>query len=341
MQNMGLIWLMIVFVAMVVGVCIVLSCLQKRRSILSLKRKGAIVRKRPFKEIIKQKLNASTIIFSIVFLFLFIYAVMLCFPLVWGLIASLKTGGKDGDWTVGLFALPVNWNVANYWKAFESLKVTEGGVTTTFVEMLFNSVWFSVGSAWISMEFTAAFSYVLNKYKFAGRGFLYGLALFMVSVPIGASMMSTYRLIHGLGLSDSPLILVTAMNVYGMNLILTYSYWTNISWTYAEAAQIDGAGFYYTYFKIMRPQVMPMMLTLAILAFISKWNDYMNPMLYLEKMPTLATGLYRYRLNLERGMGEYPRLFAGMIIGMTPVMIVFAIFSDRLLGKVSMGGIKG
>ena len=131
------------------------------------------------------------------------------------------------------------------------------------------------------MEFTAAFAYVLNKYTFRGRGFLYGIALFMVSVPIGASMVSTYRLIYALNLDNSMLILVTAANVYGMNLILTYAYWANISWTYAEAAQMDGAGFYYTYFKIMRPQVLPLMFTLGLLAFITKWNDYMSPLLYL------------------------------------------------------------
>ena len=90
----------------------------------------------------------------------------------------------------------------------------------------------------------------------------------------------------------------------------------------------------------MRPQVLPLMFTLGLLAFITKWNDYMSPLLYLPDMPTLATGLYRFRSIAERKF-DYPSLYAGMFICLLPILIIFAIFSERLLGKVSMGGIKG
>lgn len=333
---MDFVWLMVALVACVFVISVIIKVLTKIRMAKSLVARGVEVTKSFWKINLKNKFSFSSIIFAIVFIFFLIYAVMLLFPVVWGLLSSLKSGGINGEYFHNMFGLPQDWKFSNYAEAFET--ISDSGIS--FVGMFWNSTWFALGSAWISMEFTAVYAYVLNKYKFRGRSFLYGIALFMVSVPIGASMISTYRLIYGLNLDNSMLILVTAANVYGMNLILTYAYWTNISWTYAEAAQMDGAGFYYTYFKIMRPQVMPLMLTLGLLCFITKWNDYMSPLLYLPDMPTLATGLYRFRSIAERKF-DYPSLYAGMFICLLPILIIFAIFSERLLGKVSMGGIKG
>ncbi len=333
---MDFVWLMVALVAVVFVIALAAKLLAKIRMARALAARGVRVTKSFWKIGLKNKLKFSSLIFAIVFLFFLVYAVMLLFPVVWGLLSSLKSGGIRGEYFHNMFGLPQDWMFSNYVQAFET--ISDSGIS--FVGMFWNSTWFALGSAWISMEFTAVFAYVLNKYRFRGRSFLYGIALFMVSVPIGASMVSTYRLIYGLNLDNSMLILVTAANVYGMNLILTYAYWTNISWTYAEAAQMDGAGFYYTYFKIMRPQVLPLMLTLGLLCFITKWNDYMSPLLYLPDMPTLATGLYRFRSIAERKF-DYPSLYAGMFICLLPILIIFAIFSERLLGKVSMGGIKG
>lgn len=333
---MDFVWLIIAVVLIIIAISLLNTLLTQKRIAKTLAKQGIRITKTPWKVKVKSRFVPSTIIFAFAFLFFLIYAIMLLFPVVWGFISSLKSGGIHGEYFHNMFGLPADWKFRNYIDAFDA--ISDSGIS--FLGMFWNSTWFALGSAWISMEFTAIFAYVLNKYKFRGRSFLYGIALFMISVPIGASLVSTYRLIYDLGLDNSMLILITAANVYGMNLIMVYSYWTNISWTYAEAAQIDGAGFYYTYFKIMRPQVMPMMLTLGILSFIAKWNDYLSPLMYLPDKPTLATGLYRYRSIAERQF-DYPRLYAGMMICCAPILIIFAVFSDRLLGKVSMGGIKG
>ena len=116
-----------------------------------------------------------------------------------------------------------------------------------------------------------------------------------------------------------------------MNLMLFHSYYSNISNSYKEAAQIDGANFYQTYFRIMRPQV---------LQFIARWNDYMSPLLYLPKMPTLATGLYRYQSRVEKN-GNYPVLFAGLFISIIPILLIFLKFSDKMMANINAGGLKG
>lgn len=280
-----------------------------------------------------KKRPGEIVLFAIVFLIFVIYAIMLFYPLIWGLLSSFKS---VKDYNNSPFSFPSVWHFENYIEAIKT--ISDDGMS--FTQMLWNSVWFAVGSAIIHMEFTSAYAYVLNKYNFRGRKFLYGLCLFMMAVPIGASFVSTYRLMHNLHLTNSYLILLTSINVYGMKLILCYSYYNNISNAYVEAAQIDGANFYTIYFKAMRPQATPILLTLMVLEFIEKWNDYMGPLLYLSKMPTLATGLYRYQSIVEWS-GNYPVLFAGIFICTLPLFIIFIFFSNKLMDNISVGGLKG
>ena len=266
------------------------------------------------------------ILFAFVFVFFCIYAFMLIYPVVWGFTSSFKS---IDDYFDNRFGWPTEWNFINYSDALK--KIQDGGMS--FLEMTWNS-------AWINMEFISAYAYVLNKYKFKGRNLLFGLCLFIMSVPIGASFVSTYRLMYDLQLANSYAILLTSTSVYGMNLMLFHSYYSNISNSYMEAAKIDGANFYQIYFKIMRQQASPLALTLGLLLFINKWNDYMSPLLYLPKMPTLATGLYRYQTIVERN-GNYPVLFAGLFMCLLPILIVFTIFSDKMMTSINIGGIKG
>ena len=289
-----------------------------------------------WKKVQKEKVKRTLpekILFALVFIFFCVYAFALIYPVVWGFTSSFKTIDEYFD---NRFDLPVNWIVQNYPDALK--KISNGGMS--FAEMTWNSVWFALGSAWINMEFISAYAYVLNKYRFRGRNFLFGLCLFMMSVPIGASFVSTYRLYHTLHLANSYLILLTATNVYGMNLMLYHSYYSNISNSYMEAAKIDGANFYQIYFKIMRVQASPLALTLGLLLFIGKWNDYMSPLLYLSEMPTLATGLYRYQTIVERN-GNYPVLFAGLFMCLLPILVIFSIFSDKMMNSLNIGGLKG
>ena len=129
--------------------------------------------------------NAEKVLFAFVFLLFCIYAFMLIYPVVWGFTSSFKT---IDDYFENRFGLPTEWNLKNYPNALEI--ISNGGMS--FLQMAWNSIWFALGSAWINMEFISAYAYVLNKYKFKGRNFLYGLCLFMMSVPVGASFVSCF-----------------------------------------------------------------------------------------------------------------------------------------------------
>lgn len=281
----------------------------------------------------KKKIPGDKVLIWFLFALFMIYSISLIYPLIWGVISSFKA---RLEYRRDPFGLPAKWLFSNYTAAFE--KISDGGFT--FLEMFWNSIWFSVGSCAISVFFTTAYAYVLNKYSFRGRNFLYNLCIFMIAVPISASFVSTYRLYYKTGMANSYTILFSATGVYGMGLIIQYSFWNNVSWSYAEAAQMDGANFYQIFFHAMMPQAMPIMLTQFLMSFIGKWNDYMSPLLYLPKMPTIAVGLFRYRTIVERS-GNYPILFAGLVVCMIPILILFALFQDKMMANMTIGGLKG
>ena len=285
---------------------------------------------------------SGKIIYTVVFIFFLAYAASLIYPLVWGLISSIKTANAYyadnfvDYWRANSNDLSKVFNFGNYARAFK--EISDGDLS--FLGMFWNSLWYAVGSPLIYVESLTILTYVMNKYKFRGREFLFKFALFQVAVPIGPTFIANYRLLWDLGLANSYLILITSISGFNMNFLLMHSFIGGISWSYAEAAQIDGAGPYTVYFKVMRKMAAPMMITMFLMQFIGKWNDYMTPLLYLPDMLTLSTGLFKYRSIVERS-GNYPVLFAGLMIMTTPIMILYAIFNKKLMGSFSVGGLKG
>jgi ABC transporter, permease protein len=273
------------------------------------------------------------IIFSVVFVVFLVYAFTLIYPFVWGFFSSLKS---PREYRNSPDFLPHDWLWENYLTAFNELKVGDSNL----LSMVWNSVWFSVGSMVISLFFTALTAYILSQYDFKGKRLLKIVNMLVVFLPVYGAFASTYRFYYETGMVDSYLILLSATGGFSFNTMLLTGYFSSISKTYAEAAQVDGAGHFKTYYKVMLPQATPMLLALFLLGFIAKWNDYMTPILYLENMPTLATGLYRYQETAMR-KDLYPTLYAGLFISLVPVMALFAVFSKPMMTNVSVGGIKG
>ncbi|MDE6402162.1 MAG: ABC transporter permease subunit, partial [Clostridiales bacterium] len=119
-----------------------------------------------------------------------------------------------------------------------------------------------------------------------------------------------------------------------------YSFFKTLSWTYAEAGFIDGASHAKVFFRIMLPQALPVIGSLFMVQVVQLWNDYMEPNLFLQSYPTLSSGLYIFQLEMTRGI-NYPVLFAGLIISVIPVIILFVCFQNTMMESMSVGGIKG
>lgn len=285
-----------------------------------------------------EKLNAKYIISKIIrytiILILFVYAVSLFMPLLWALNSSLKDQVEYS--TYNLNGLPENWLFENYGNAFTALKIGNNN----FFSMIINSVWYSIGGALIGIIVSSMVAYVVAKYEFPGRNFIYTLAIVTMMIPIVGSQASQYRVYSALRIVNSPMILISFAGGFGFNFLVLYAYFRNLPWSYAEAAFIDGAGHVRVFFEVMIPQALPSFMALTVVAVIGLWNDYTTPLLFLKDYPTLSSGLYMFQMITTRQM-NMPVLYAGLLISALPILVLFILFSNKIMDISVSGGLKG
>lgn len=275
------------------------------------------------------------IIFEIAFAVFCIHAFTLIFPCLWMIMSSFKGPLEyaGGD----VFALPIRWRFSNYIKAFTMLNYGN----QTFVGMIFNSLWYTCLSTFMGLMMPTITGYVLSKYEFRGRQTIYSIAIICMILPIVGSGASHMKIIATLGLYDTPLyVIIGGLGGFGGSFIVYYGYFKSVSWSYAEAAEIDGAGPFTTFLIIMLPHAAPLLMVYGVQGAIAAWGEVNTFLLYLPSYVNLATGLFEYQSNAIR-MANYPVYFAGLIISTIPTITLFAIFSGKIMQGVSLGGLKG
>ncbi len=272
-----------------------------------------------------------------VFILFSLYALTLFIALGWVILQTFKTADEFSK-IGGTLALPDSMYFGNYAEAFENLY--DPATRTTMLGMIINSLWYTFGSIFVQMASAVVVAYVVAKFKFFGRELLYTIALVTLMIPIVGAGPSAYRIYGQLGILDNPFIVLKNLNAFGWNFLVIFGFFKGLSWSYAESAYIDGANHFTVFFRIMLPQVITPVLALCIMGFINLWNDYMTPLLYFPSYPTLITGLYLYEDQMGRLL-NYPVLFAGIIICITPIVVVFIAFQKQILEINIGGGLKG
>ena len=237
-----------------------------------------------------------------------------------------------------LFSIPSNPTLANFTGAFKYFKIGEH----TYPEMIFHSLWRSAGATFIGWMSTAMVTYILVFYRNKFTGFVYLLGFFLSTLPLYGAGPAEYSLFSHLHLINSPLILIQNITLYGTSFFYMYAFWKAVSWEYAEAAYVDGAGDYTVFFRILFPMAVPSMMALFVMNFITQWNDYESTLLYMTEFPNLSYALYAYENNTKYNsqLGK-PAYFAGMLISVLPILTLFIVFQNTIMEKVYLGGLKG
>ena len=187
---------------------------------------------------------------------------------------------------------------------------------TTFFGMIFNSLWYTALATFMSLVMPCITGYVMSKYEFRGRQLIFSIAIGCMIIPIVGASASYMRTIAFFRLYDNPFYLVvTGLGGFGGSFLVYYGFFKSVSWAYGEAAEIDGAGPYTIFFRIMLPHATPILMTYAITGAIGNWNACDSVILYLPSYPTIASGLFEYQSNTIR-MANYPVYFSGLIISM-------------------------
>lgn len=275
----------------------------------------------------------------------FLWCVVLLSMLVWAIINSFRTN-KEFYLDPGGF--PKMWNVSNYVVALKNIhatvKVAGGGTREVYLlEMLKNSLLYAVGAPFFAVLNAAVASYVVAKYKqFKWVAGIFAIVIFTSYVPLTPSLASNIKLLNSLNLFDNMIgIWIWSSGAFGSMFLLYYASFKGVSWTYAEAAFVDGASHFRVFVELMLPLTKTVFGALFITSFVTIWNDYQTPMIYLPSYPTIAYGAWQIQYSNETEFAIIPNRLAGLTLVIIPVLILFLAFKNKLMGALSVGGLKG
>ena len=288
------------------------------------------------KDIINTRRTVSERIFFIcVFAVLFIWMAIVLIMLGWALMSTLKS---NIDFVREPLKFPDldNLRWSNYSLAIKKLNYNGTG----FIGMLINSLWLVIGSTFLGTLAICITGYVCAQYRFKGRNIIINIVIFSMIIPIYGSLPAQYKLFNDLHITNSPLILITSVGGFSADMLLTYGFFSGTPKEYREAVYIDGGGDFLAFFKIYLPLSSNIFIAFFLLHFIAGWNNYETPILYLDKMPPLASGLYYFQQEIQFEANN-PAYFAGALICMLPILILFIMYSGKIMGKLYVGGLKG
>lgn len=297
--------------------------------------------------------STFTVIGIISLVVLLCYVVSLLFPLCWAIITSFR---EDLDFIMnGGWAKPDPWTFYNYKIMFVGDEVA--GIDPTFVvpilegtgtrnvqvhEMIMNSLLYAIGSSVLAMTMSLLVSYVVGRFDFKFCRIIYAVVIIQMIIPIVGALPSQLEMATKLGLYDS-IFGIWVMNTYvqGLYFLVFYASFKQIPKDFTEAAQIDGAGNFRIMVSIIFPFVKGSIFTVILLNFIAFWNDFQTPLIFMPSHPTLAFGLYWYTTGaLDASSSSTPAQLAGCIIVAIPLLVLFIAFQKRLLGNITIGGLK-
>ncbi len=213
---------------------------------------------------------------------------------------------------------------------------------TSFLKIVFQSFFYAIVGSVVVAIVPAVVGYLAAKYPYKFSSLLYAITLTVMILPIVGSDPSRIRLMSQLYLFDTMIgdfiVNFTFTNVY---FLVFYSYYQGMSGTYSEAAEIDGASQFRTLFSIILPLASKMMGTVILIYFILRWNSYDWQMIYLPNTWMIAYRIYTITsINKNILNNSTPTVMAAAMILAIPILILFIIFKDKIMGNISMGGLK-
>lgn len=256
------------------------------------------------------------------------------FPLYMAFIIAFKQPSEMTNDVAGALALPAKWSLDNFRQAME---------VTDFWHSLGNSLLITVATIIVSILVHSIAGYVIGRsmqqkkmYKF-----IYFYIVSGMFVPFAILMMPVVKQTAQMGIANRfGVILLYVVFYMPINVLLYTGYLKNIPLAMEEAAEIDGANAWTTYWKVIFPMMKPMHATVAILTALGTWNDVMTPLVVMSG--TGENTLPLAQLNFQTQFGtNYNLAFASYLLALIPILIFYIICQKQILNGVANGAVKG
>ncbi|MET3975984.1 carbohydrate ABC transporter permease [Cellulosimicrobium sp. BE325] len=273
--------------------------------------------------------------------------VVTLFPFYWMLRTALSTNaalpGGAAD------PLPVGFSGEGFRRALglataqESLADGGSGASMDFPRYLLNSVVVATLVTVCQVFFSAMAAYAFARLRWPGRDAVYAVFLAGLMIPTIFTLLPNFLLVRDLGLLDTlPGIALPTMLMTPFAVFFLRQFFAGISFEIEEAAKLDGAGRFRTFFTIVLPMASPAVVTLAVLTYITAWNDYLWPLLVSQsddsRVLTLALGIFR--AQSPQASPDWAGLMAATLLAALPMLLLFLAFAKRIVNSIGFTGIK-
>lgn len=259
--------------------------------------------------------------------------ITIAFPLYLTIVIAFKQPSEMTNSIGGILSLPKVWSFDNF---KEAMRVTD------FWHSLRNSLLITLVTVGLSIALHSLMGYALGRNK-AHSKFYSFVYLFIVSgmfVPFAILMMPLAKQTAEMGLANwVGVILLYVVFYMPMNILLYSGYLVNIPIALEEAARVDGASTWTTYWKIIFPIMSPMHATVAVLTALAVWNDVMTPLVILAGSEENTLPLAQLNFQTQFGT-NYNLAFASYLLSLVPILIFYIICQKQILNGVVNGAVK-
>ena len=282
-----------------------------------------------------------------IFVLLVIYTIVLFTPIVWSVIAAFmdRTDFNSFFGSLKAYNRGIKYTFENFIYAWNNVTIIPTTATDSVLmipDLLINSVLYSIGCATAFTICPVIVAYATARFKYGFSKVIYAFVIVTMALPIVGSMASEIIMLNNLGIFDTfPSMFILRFNFLSIYFLILHAQFSSLPMDYTEAAKMDGASNLRIMLQVIIPQSLNTIVTVFVLSFISYWNDYQIPLLYLPSYPTAAYGIYDFVIKNTAGAGAYvPTQLAATIIMTLPIILVFIIANKRIRVSVAMGGIK-
>jgi multiple sugar transport system permease protein len=263
-------------------------------------------------------------------------AVVWLAPIVWVMVTSVKV-------TADIVRLPPEW-IPWPMTAEHYQEVLFSSSRTARIGRAFaNSLVIALGAVAVVLITAAMAAYPLARMRFAGRDVVFTLVVGSLMIPSAVVLVPQYVLVQRLGWLSTyqGLIVPEAAMTFAFGVFLLRQFFLTMPGDLEEAARIDGANAWQIFTRIVLPLSQPVLAALAIFAFRSAWNDFLWPLIAVNKPEMFPLPVALALLRSAYSSESYGPIMAGAALSALPLLVVFIVANQRIVEGVRVSGLKG
>jgi N-acetylglucosamine transport system permease protein len=274
----------------------------------------------------------------LIYAVLIFWAFMVIFPMVWSTVSSFKT---DQEIFFSPWALPQALQWDNFARAWTKAKL---GI------FFGNTLLVIIPAITLTLLLSSMVAYVLARFEFRGKSLVFYLFLTGMMFPIFLALVPLYFVMQFTGLLNTfhGLIIVYVAFSLPFTVFFLTGFFKTLPGELAEAAMIDGASHYRTFFLVMLPLAAPALVSVGIFNFLGQWNQFILPNVLMTNVGldetqsryVLSQGLY-YLYGQQFYQSDWSGLFAAVTLVTIPTLVVYILFHDRIEAGLTVGALKG